>query len=96
MDTGTNIPGVNNVPILITDQERQFDDPLIRQFGQYIAYFVEDNDPHHLDIWILKDDLVKEFYWEKKISFSLCENVWADVLSIRNNSELILAKINNI
>ncbi|KAK1371798.1 hypothetical protein POM88_037890 [Heracleum sosnowskyi] len=95
-DTKTNTLGEINVPVLVRDQDRQFDDPLIQQFGESIAYFVEDNDSHQLDIWVLKDDPIKEFYWEKKMSVSLGENVWADVLGIRNNGEPILAKLNNL
>ncbi|KAK1371800.1 F-box domain-containing protein [Heracleum sosnowskyi] len=95
-DTKTNTLGEINVPILNMNPDRLFDDPLIHQFGQSIAYFIEDDDSHHLDIWVLKDDPIQKFYWEKKVSVILCENVWADVLGIRNSGEPILAKLNNL
>ncbi|KAK1371803.1 hypothetical protein POM88_037895 [Heracleum sosnowskyi] len=56
----------------------------------------------HLDIWVLKDnmeredDLFGELPWEKKMSVGLSENVWVEVLGIRNNGEPILAKSNNL
>ncbi|KAK1371534.1 hypothetical protein POM88_037626 [Heracleum sosnowskyi] len=50
----------------------------------------------HLDIWVLKDDMVDENSWEKKMSVKLGENVWAEVLGTRNNGEPILAKSNNL
>ncbi|KAK1397156.1 hypothetical protein POM88_007019 [Heracleum sosnowskyi] len=76
--------------------DRQFDNPVIHPFGQSIAYFVEDDESHHLDIWLLKEDVINEFSWEKKLSVSLSENIRADVLGIRNNGEPILTKSNDL
>ncbi|KAK1371809.1 hypothetical protein POM88_037901 [Heracleum sosnowskyi] len=61
-----------------------------------------DEDEHdgspQLDIWVLKDGMSMEndmwgtCSWKKKMSVGLSENVWADVLGIRNNGEPIQAK----
>ncbi|KAL1831120.1 hypothetical protein ACET3Z_000771 [Daucus carota] len=81
--------------------------PKILPFGQSIAYFVEvdqkdvnayhdEYNSPHLDIWVLKDNMLGEFSWEKKMSVGLSEDVLADVLGTRNNGEPILAKSNNL
>ncbi|KAK1371797.1 hypothetical protein POM88_037889 [Heracleum sosnowskyi] len=106
-DTKTNILGKITVPNGIALHERQLYNPLILPFGQSIAYFVEvedfdaDEDDEdykspHLDIWVLKDDMIDEFSWEKKMSVSISEDVSAQVLGIRNNGDPILGKFNSL
>ncbi|XP_074337790.1 putative F-box protein At3g16210 [Apium graveolens] len=106
-DTKTNILGKIKVPNWIALHERQLCNPLILPFGQSIAYFVEVEDfdaeeddedykSPHLDIWVLKDDMIDEFSWEKKMSVSISEDVWAQVLGVRNNGDPILGKLNSL
>ncbi|XP_074334435.1 uncharacterized protein LOC141671902 [Apium graveolens] len=106
-DTKTNILGQVTVPDWIALHQRQEEIPVILPFGQSIAYAVEvdqedadeGDDEYgspHLDIWVLKDDMVDEFSWEKKMSVGLSENVRAQVLGIRYTGEPILAKSNNL
>ncbi|KAK1371796.1 hypothetical protein POM88_037888 [Heracleum sosnowskyi] len=106
-DTETNVLRTIRVPNWIEIHGRQILNPRILPFGQSIAYFVEvdqedvdedddENDAPHLDIWVLKDNMMGEFSWVKKMSVGLSENVWARVLGLRNNGEPILAKSNNL
>ncbi|KAK1371802.1 hypothetical protein POM88_037894 [Heracleum sosnowskyi] len=83
-DTKTEILREISVPEKFVVQERQH--PIIHPFGKSIAYFVEDAEFRHLDMWILKEDMIDEFSWENIISVNLSENVWADVLGIRVHS----------
>ncbi|XP_017256706.1 F-box/kelch-repeat protein At3g23880-like [Daucus carota subsp. sativus] len=86
--------------ILVPDwfglQDRQLDYPVFHQFGQSIAYFVLNDESRHLDIWVLKEDEIDVFSWEKLMSVDLSENVRADVLGLRNSGEPILTKSNNL
>ncbi|XP_074337481.1 F-box/kelch-repeat protein At3g06240-like [Apium graveolens] len=95
-DTKTKILRELPVPHCFGLGERQLLRPTFHPFGQSIAYYVENNESHQLDMWILNGDLIDKFSWEKKMSVSLSENIWADVLGIRNNNEPILAKSNNL
>ncbi|KAK1371794.1 hypothetical protein POM88_037886 [Heracleum sosnowskyi] len=109
-DTKTNILGHVTVPSLAICHFRQLERPLILPFGQSVAYFVEgdvtdwddydyeddDYGSPHLDIWVLKGEMINELSWEKKMCFRLSENVRARVLGTRNNGEPILAKSNNL
>lgn len=73
------------MPDLIAD--RQLYKPVIHPCGQSVAYFVEDDESHHSDIWLLEEDPVKEFDWKENMSVTLFKNVRANVLGIRNNYE---------
>ncbi|KAK1371541.1 hypothetical protein POM88_037633 [Heracleum sosnowskyi] len=109
-NTKTNILGQVAVPNWVTRHYRQLEGPVILPFGQSIAYFVEgdvddwddaddwDEDfrTSHLDMWVLKDEMIDEESWENKMSVKLGENVWAEVLGTRNNGEPIQAKSNNL
>ncbi|KAK1371810.1 hypothetical protein POM88_037902 [Heracleum sosnowskyi] len=105
-DTKTNLLGKIVVPGYIAFDERHLESPLILPFSQSIGYFEVNEDDQeegdgdyvypHLDIWVLKDDMVGEFSWKKKMSVSLGKNVWAKVLGIRNNGEPILEKSNGL
>ncbi|KAK1371805.1 F-box domain-containing protein [Heracleum sosnowskyi] len=99
-DTKTEIMRDILVPDWLRIEERQFNDPFIYPlfypYNQSIAYFGKNDESRHLDMWVLKQDMIDEFSWEKKMSVSLSENVWADVLGIRNNGDIILAKSNNL
>ncbi|KAK1371632.1 F-box domain-containing protein [Heracleum sosnowskyi] len=70
--------------------------PVIYPFGQFMAYFVWEHRVNHFDMWVLKDDLINGFVWEKKMCVSTCEDVEEEVLGVRNNGEPILAKVNNL
>ncbi|KAK1371634.1 F-box domain-containing protein [Heracleum sosnowskyi] len=70
--------------------------PVIYPFGQSIAYFVWEHRVNHFDMWVLKDDLINGFVWEKKMCISTGEDVREEVLGVRNNGEPILAKFNNL
>ncbi|KAK1371774.1 F-box domain-containing protein [Heracleum sosnowskyi] len=91
-DTNTDIM----FEILLPDIAPQLQNPVIHPFGGLIAYFVEDDEDHHLDVWVLKNDAVNEFHWVNKMSIDLSEDVWVEVLGIRNNGEPILAKSNSL
>ncbi|KAK1371801.1 hypothetical protein POM88_037893 [Heracleum sosnowskyi] len=112
-DTKTNILQKIMLPSWLELSNRQLFNPRILPFGQSIAYFFEvdeydaeeeedGNGSPHLDIWVLKDNMIREdvllreLSWEKKMSVGLGENVWVEVLGIRNNGEPILAKANNL
>ncbi|XP_017246487.1 uncharacterized protein LOC108218071 [Daucus carota subsp. sativus] len=56
----------------------------------------DENGLPHLDMWILKDDMMDGLSWEKKMSVTLGENVWVEVLGTRNNGEPIQAKSNKL
>ncbi|KAK1371631.1 hypothetical protein POM88_037723 [Heracleum sosnowskyi] len=69
--------------------------PVIYPFDQSIAYFVWERRVNHLDMWVLKDDLIDGFIWEKKMCVCTSEDVGEEVMGVRNNGEPILAKLNN-
>ncbi|KAL8154709.1 hypothetical protein AgCh_000166 [Apium graveolens] len=67
-----------------------------QQFGQSVAYFTDDLDFTDINVWILSGDSMNDFFWEKKFSVSLPEDIRTDVLGIRNNGhELILSKFHD-
>lgn len=70
-------------------------DPSLKQFGQSVAYFTDHLKFTDINIWILRGDPMNEFFWEKKFSVSLPEDIRTDVLGIRNNGELILSKLDD-
>nr|XP_017228119.1 PREDICTED: F-box protein At5g49610-like [Daucus carota subsp. sativus] len=106
-DTKTNVLGQVILPDDIIFRACQLENPLILPFGQSIAYFVEvgeddaseddeDYGSPHMDIWVLNKDTMGEFSWEEKMSVTLSENVWPEVLGIRNNGEPIQAKLDKL
>lgn len=63
---------------------------LIHPFGQSIAYFVQNRELNHFDMWVLTGNPINEFSWEKKMSVGLSEDIRPEVLGLRNNGEPIL------
>ncbi|KAK1404116.1 F-box domain-containing protein [Heracleum sosnowskyi] len=63
----------------------------LHQFGQSVALFVHDKF-NCLNMWILKQDSIDDFRWEKKASVCLREYLAnAVLLGLRNNGEIILS-----
>ncbi|KAK1376833.1 hypothetical protein POM88_033026 [Heracleum sosnowskyi] len=80
---------MRNIPL----PEEYSCDASLQQFGQSIAYFTDDPEIADISMWILRGDPMKDFFWEKKFTINLDEDIMPEVLGIRNNGELILSKI---
>ncbi|KAK1378376.1 hypothetical protein POM88_025120 [Heracleum sosnowskyi] len=67
--------------------------PSLHQFGKSIAFFVENESNNHFKMWVGQQGTGNEFFWEMKISVSLDKAIYAGVLCLRNNGEILLSKL---
>ncbi|KAL8102583.1 F-box/kelch-repeat protein At3g23880-like [Apium graveolens] len=59
-------------------------------FDQSVALFHKEPKLNAFDMWVLKQDSVKnDFFWEKKVSVTLEKHIHNIVIGTRNNRELI-------
>lgn len=91
-DTKTDVLQEITLPDWVDCQDYLWS-PFLHPFGESIAYFVENVELNHFDMWVLKRDPKNDCSWEQKLSVSLSREFRTEVLGLRNNGEPIVFRL---